>query len=82
MKRDEAMEATAQAEESVEAAAGHADMAHECYEEVDAFIAEIRELLDAAENGNPEEEDDQIAEVAADECEKAAEEGQEALMMT
>jgi hypothetical protein len=72
MKRNEAMEVNAQAEESVEAAAGSADMAHECKEDVDAFIAEIKELLDAAENGNPEEEDDQIAEEAADECEKAA----------
>jgi hypothetical protein len=51
-------------------------MAHDCKEDVDAFIEEIKVLLEAAENFDPEEEDDQIAEEAADDCEKAAEDGQ------
>lgn len=58
------------------AAAKSADMAHDCKEDVDAFIEEIKVLLEAAENFDPEEEDDQIAEEAADDCEKAAEDGQ------
>jgi hypothetical protein len=79
MKHEGAQDVAMQAEERVLEAKEHTAAAQECKMEVHAFIEEIDLLIDTAENGGEEAQDDEEAEEAADECEHAQEEAKVAL---
>lgn len=79
MKRDETIQTSERADESIEKAAETYAMAEDCKEDVDGFVGAIEKLIEANENGEDELEDDQIAEEAAEAAEEAQQDGKEAM---
>ena len=80
LEKQDMVEAVAKkAGESVNTIAGNVQMAEMVMTEVDEIVVMIETLIENLVNGTGDEEDDEIAEEAAGECEKAQEESKVAM---